>query len=266
MWDPTIVLLARTACHGPGLCAPNGFARLPAPATGRRPALGYNARMKRTLLAGGPGGVAVEVERRRVRRLNLRVRPDGTAHLSIPQRATLAEAQRFLDGHADWLRRHVARQEARAAEAEVAARDGLLPLWGELVAPPAGMTADELYRAELERRLPEVTRRMEEATGARASGWQLRAMSSRWGSATPGTGRIRINVRLAAYPPTCLDYVVAHELTHLLEPSHNERFHVLLARAYPAERTARALLRRPAREVAAANSFPTGNAHETSAG
>ena len=181
--------------------------------------MGYNARMKRTLLAGGPDGVAVEVERRRVRRLNLRVRPDGTAHLSIPQRATLAEAQRFLDGHADWLRRHVARQAARAAEAEAASRDGLLPLWGELVALPAGMTADELYRAELERRLPEVARRMEEATGARASGWQLRAMSSRWGSATPRTGHIRINVRLAAYPPTCLDYVVAHELTHLLEPA-----------------------------------------------
>ena len=42
-----------------------------------------------------------------------------------------------------------------------------------------------------------------------------------------------MNVRLAAYPPTCLDYVLAHELTHLLEPSHNQRFHVLLARRQP---------------------------------
>jgi predicted metal-dependent hydrolase len=91
---------------------------------------------------------------------------------------------------------------------------------------------------------------MEEATGLRASGWQLRAMTSRWGSCTPTTGRIRLNVRLAAYPPTCLDYVVAHELTHLAEPSHNARFHELLARAYPHERAARALLRQDPRALA----------------
>ena len=107
---------------------------------------------------------------------------------------------------------------------------------------------------------------MEASLGARATGWQLRAMSTRWGSCTPKTGRIRINVRLAAYPPTCLDYVVAHELTHLLEPSHDERFHDLLASAYPDERVARGLLRRPARDVAAANSSSTGNANETKSG
>ncbi len=218
----------------------------------------------RTLFAGGPHGVAVEVERRSVRRLNLRVRADGTAHLSIPPRVTLAAAQRFLDGHADWLRRHVDRRLASAAEATPA--DGLIPLWGRLVPLPGGAAPDEVYRAEVARRLPEVAARMERAAGARASGWQLRAMSTRWGSCTPGTGRIRINVRLAAYPPACLDYVVAHELTHLLEPGHGERFHVLLARAYPDERAARALLRRPPRDVAATDSFPAGNTRETAAG
>ena len=99
--------------------------------------------------------------------------------------------------------------------------------------------------------------------GARTTAWQLRAMSTRWGSCTPRTGRIRVNVRLAAYPPTCLDYVLAHELTHLLEPSHNQRFHVLLARAYPNERAARALLRREARELAATGISLPGNAAET---
>ena len=210
----------------------------------------------RTLFAGGaPGaGIAVEVERKRVRRLNLRVRADGSAHLSIPERCTLAEAQRFLDAHEAWLRAHVRRREERAA-AQDAPADGLVPLWGRLVPLPAGVAPDELYRAEMAARLPEVAARMEAALGVRAAGWQLRAMKTRWGSCTPRTGRIRINVRLAAYPPTCLDYVVAHELAHLPEPSHNARFHALLARAYPDEARARALLRRPAREVAA--SFAT---------
>ena len=196
-----------------------------------------------------------------MRRLNLRVRADGSAHLSVPARCTLAEAQRFLDAHEAWLRTHLQRREARAAEPD----DGLVPLWGALVPLPAETSPDELYRAELAARLPKVAAGMEAALGVRADGWQLRVMRTRWGSCTPRTRRIRVNVRLAAYPPTCLDYVVAHELTHLLEPSHNERFHALLARAYPDERGARALLRRPARELAAESS-PTVNADETTSG
>ena len=195
--------------------------------------------MKRMLMAGGPGGIPVEVERKRVRRLNLRVRSDGTAHLSIPLHSSLETAQRFLDDHEDWLRERIARCEQRAAGPE----DGLVPLWGKLVDLPEGTAADELYRRELTQRLPDVASRMEAAVGAHASGWQLRAMSTRWGSCTPKTGCIRINVRLAAYPPTCLEYVVAHELTHLIEPSHSARFHDLLARAYPHEKRARAILR-----------------------
>ena len=107
------------------------------------------------------------------------------------------------------------------------------------------------HRREVERALPAVVASLEGRMGVHAARWQVRSMKTRWGSCTPATGRIRVNVRLAAYPPTCLDYVVAHELTHLLEPSHNARFHELLARAYPNERTARALLRRDARAVAA---------------
>lgn len=205
----------------------------------------YNAHMARRTEIISVSGIPVEVERKRVRRLNLRVRADGSAHLSIPARTTLAEAQRFLDDHEAWLRAHVERRTCADKQ-----DDGLVPLWGALVALPDGTTPDELYRCELARRLPEVVRRMESAVGAHATGWQLRAMTSRWGSCTPRTGRIRINVRLAAYPPECLDYVVAHELTHLIEPSHNARFHALLARAYPDETDARALLRRPPRELA----------------
>lgn len=192
------------------------------------------------------GGVSVEVERRRVRRLNLRVRADGSAHLSIPLRCPLDEARRFLDAHEGWLVERARRREEAARTAE----DGLVPLWGRLAELPAGTTPDELYRRELAARLPEVVARTEAACGLRATGWQLRAMSSRWGSCTPGTGRIRVNVRLAAYPPACLDYVVAHELTHLAEPSHDARFHELLARVFPDERGARALLRRDPRELA----------------
>ena len=203
------------------------------------------------------GDVEVEVERKRVRRLNLRVRADGTAHLSVPARTSLTEAKRFLEGHEAWLRAHVARRTRAAPD------DGLVPLWGALVTLPADTSPDEFYRAELARALPAAVERAEAAVGSHANAWQLRAMSTRWGSCTPRTGRIRVNVRLAAYPPTCLDYVLAHELTHLLEPSHNERFHALLARAYPDERAARAMLRQDARTLAATGFSRPGSKAET---
>ena len=212
---------------------------MPSPARAAGPAAGEVTRL---LVAG----VEVEVERRHVRRLNLRVRADGTAHLSIPEHVSIADARCFLDAHEAWLRERV----DRAARRSERAADGLVPLWGELVRLPEGLSPDELYRRELAGRLGEVVARMERATSQQASGWQLRAMTSRWGSCTPSTGRVRINVRLAAFPPTCLDYVVAHELTHLAEPSHNARFHALLARAYPDEARARALLRADPRDLA----------------
>lgn len=243
-----MVPLARRARHRAGLSPAKGFARVRCPLLGHpaRYNAGMAAERTTTLYAGGNPDLPVEVERKRVRHLNLRVRADGSAHLSVPWRCSRDEAQRFLDAHAAWLHERVGR---RRAAAEPAA-DGLVPLWGRLAPLPAGTTPDELWSRELAAHLPEVAARMEAALGTYAAHWQLRSMTSRWGSCTPATHRIRVNVRLAAYPPTCLDYVVAHELTHLIEPSHNARFHELLARAYPDERAARALLRRDPRELA----------------
>lgn len=193
-------------------------------------------------------GIEVAVERKAVRRVNLRVRPDGTARMSVPWRVGRAEAQAFLDAHAEWLAAAVGRAAAKKDAA--APTDGRVPLWGRLVLLSEATNAAELYRAEIARTLPAVVARMEAASGLHAAGWQLRDMRTRWGSCTPATGRIRVNTRLAAYPPTCLDYVVAHELTHLAEASHNKRFHSLLACVYPDEARARALLRKDARAIA----------------
>lgn len=102
---------------------------------------------------------------------------------------------------------------------------------------------DELYRTEVLRALPDIVERMEARIGVHATRWSVRVMKTRWGSCTPKTGAIRINARLAAYPPECLEFVVAHELVHLLEPSHNARFHTLLDEFCPDNRHPAKLLR-----------------------
>ena len=206
------------------------------------------------LVGGGTssqGAVPVCVTRKCVRNLNLRVQTGGSVVLSVPWHVSREQAQTFLNAHATWIartrRRVLARTEAATRNEGCA---GGYALWGKLRRSPDGSAVsaeelEELYHAEMTRMLPEVIERMEPQVGAHASGWQVRVMKSRWGSCTPKTGRIRINARLAAYPPECLGYVVAHELAHLLEPSHNQRFHAIVARAIPNEREIRARLRQP---------------------
>lgn len=217
--------------------------------------------------------IPVSVVRKRVKNLNLRVRADGTVTLSIPQHLPLARAREFLDHKGEWIAERVRRNIERRPSPDLAGElPDRIPLWGKLVPRDSvqansgqaasgrdaggqgapGQTTidqaalDELYRTEVLRALPDVVERMEARIGVHATRWSVRVMKTRWGSCTPKTGAIRINARLAAYPPECLEFVVAHELVHLLEPSHNARFHTLLDEFCPGNRgIARRLKQQP---------------------
>lgn len=214
--------------------------------------------------------IPVSVVRKRVKNLNLRVRADGTVTLSIPQHLPLARAREFLDRKGGWIAERVRRNIERRPSPDLAGElPDRIPLWGKLVPrdsvqansgqaasdrDASGQSApgqttidqaalDELYRTEVLRALPGIVERMEARIGVHAARWSVRVMKTRWGSCTPKTGAIRINARLAAYPPECLEFVVAHELVHLLEPSHNTRFHALLDEFCPDNRHPAKLLR-----------------------
>lgn len=104
---------------------------------------------------------------------------------------------------------------------------------------------EALYRSEVADTAPELIHAYEVKMGVSVTRLTVRSMKTRWGSCTPKTGAIRLALELAAYPPECLDMVVAHELTHLLEPSHNARFHALLDTYCPANRAVAARLKLP---------------------
>lgn len=196
--------------------------------------------------------IPIEVVRKRVKNLNLRVRPNGTVTLSIPLHTSPAYAQALLDRKATWIAERVVRAQAREPQCPTPSMPELVPLWGNLVPRDPGLAdqaaLDARYRAETQDALPEVAARMERRIGVQASHWSVRVMKTRWGSCTPKTGAIRINARLASYPPACLEFVVAHELVHLLEPSHNARFHALLDEFCPENRRLSHILKRPAGE------------------
>lgn len=104
---------------------------------------------------------------------------------------------------------------------------------------------DQLYVSEVTAALRDMVRAYEIAMGVTVGRISVRSMKTRWGSCTPKSGAIRIARELAAYPVECLDMVVAHELVHLLEPSHNQRFHALLDTYCPNNRAPSQRLKQP---------------------
>ena len=204
-------------------CGSQGGRR--AGAAGRTRAGARSTADERTLLVDG---IEVRLSRKRVKNLNLRISRDG-AHVDVsaPSWVSEDEVRDFVRRKAAWIESHLAQAAdtpmARASQAkpeEVAA-------WREVVSAC----------------VPALIAAWEPIMGVRAGKLAYRNMTSRWGSCQPSTGRICINVRLALYPPECLEYVVVHELCHLLERGHGPRFHQLMDTFMPDWKQRRAKLR-----------------------
>ena len=169
----------------------------------------------------------VEVTRKRVKNVNLRVRPDGTVAVSAPPRTTDAFIAAFVRDKRAWV-------EARRRDVADSPR-----------ALAAAASPDEVaaWKAVVAACVPALIEAWEPIMGVRAGKVAYRNMTSRWGSCQPATGRICINVRLALYPPECLEYVVVHELCHLIERGHGPRFQAAMDAFMPDWRERRAKLR-----------------------
>ena len=204
-------------------CGSQGGRR--AGAAGRTRASARSAADERTLLVDG---IEVRLSRKRVKNLNLRIARDGShVDVSAPSWVSEDEVRGFVRRKAAWIESHLAQAAdtpmARASQAtsEEVAR------WREVVSAC----------------VPALIAAWEPIMGVRAGKVAYRNMTSRWGSCQPSTGRICINVRLALYPPECLEYVVVHELCHLLERGHGPRFHQLMDAFMPDWKQRRAKLR-----------------------
>ena len=180
---------------------------------------------ERTLLVDG---IEVRLSRKRVKNLNLRISRDGShVDVSAPSWMSEDEVRGFVRRKAAWIESHL----AQAADTPMARASQATP---EEVAR---------WREVISACVPALVAAWEPIMGVKAGKLAYRNMTSRWGSCQPATGRICINVRLALYPPECLEYVVVHELCHLLERGHGPRFHQLMDAFMPDWKQRRAKLR-----------------------
>lgn len=166
--------------------------------------------------------IEIEVTKKQIKSLRLCVHPDGRVTCSAPYYMPRQTVDGFIASKLDWIR---ARQEA----AKQAAKNEDL-VFGERCSPPL----DEAQKRELLRQY--IAFRMpyfEDLTGISCSGFYVRDMSTRWGSCTVSTRKIRFALRLVTRTKSEIDCVILHELIHIRVPNHGDAFKAQMSRYMP---------------------------------
>lgn len=163
--------------------------------------------------------IPITVEYRKVKNINLYIRPPyGSVLITAPKRVPLKRITAFAEEKAEWIIKK--QEQVKERSQSRADREEKTEITEE-------------QKDRLAQKLKEYIEKWEPRMGVHAAQWTFRDMKTRWGSCTVDTGRIRINTRLAHYPDECLEYIVVHELCHLIEPSHNQRFHAFMDEFLP---------------------------------
>ena len=89
------------------------------------------------------------------------------------------------------------------------------------------------YRKEMKKLIPPMIEKWEHKLGVKVESWLVKLMKTKWGTCNPKSKRIILNLELIKKPPHCIEYIVVHEMLHLLERTHSETFNLLMDRHYP---------------------------------
>lgn len=215
----------------------------------------------------------VEIVRKKIKNVHLSVLPpDGAVRVSAPERLTdkvlksyilsklgwIRRQQAAMDGqlreprreylrlesHYVWGERYLLQIEPNSPRHEVILRPGTLTLrlWGEYSEVKCARVIGDWYRAIVRERAMSLLLVWENRIGVSANQIFIQRMKTRWGGCNPDTGNIRLNSELGKKPVECLEYILVHELLHLVEPTHSERFKRILNRHLPNWAAKRSLL------------------------
>lgn len=123
----------------------------------------------------------------------------------------------------------------QAAPKVIQNRIGFLDLWvkDDSTSLERERVLYEWYRQQFKLMVPGLLSKWEAVIGVKAEAWGIKRMKTRWGTCNPEAKRIWLNLELAKKPINCIEYVVVHELVHLLERSHNARFKSLMTQFMP---------------------------------
>lgn len=164
--------------------------------------------------------VPITVTKKRMKNMYLRIKKeDGSVLISAPHQMSDERIYRFAKERIDWIKTY--QEKYKKAQA------------GRKAAVQISPSELKRQKAQLKKKVECLVEKWEPMMQVKVTGITIRQMKTRWGSCNVKTHHININLALAKKPPECLEYVVVHELTHILEPSHNEVFWDYMTQFYP---------------------------------
>jgi predicted metal-dependent hydrolase len=214
--------------------------------------------------------ISIQVTRKDIKNVHLSVHPpNGRVTLAAPKATRLEVARAYAisklgwiraqreklagqaretprqhierESHFLWGRRHLLTIEHRDAKPTVSLDHNRIKLTVRPGSDPNKRAAviHEWHKSLLHSVVPGLIRKWEAKLGVEVAGYFLQRMKTKWGSCNHRAGNIRLNTELVKKPKDLLEYVIVHEMVHMLEPNHSERFVALLDKHYPSWREAR---------------------------
>ncbi len=200
--------------------------------------------------------IQIEVVRKDIKNMHLAVYPPtGRIRLAAPLKTDSEVMRLFAISKIGWIKKHIKnfKEQPREAEKEfisgeshylfgkryllkIEERSGpnqikikghktiLIQVKPRTSTEAKAKILKEWHRHELKQRLPEIIQKWEEVIGVKCEDWGVKFMRTKWGACNVDEKRIWLNLELAKKPLICLEYIVVHELVHLLERNHNEKF------------------------------------------
>lgn len=217
------------------------------------------------------GDLVVDVVRKDIKNLHLAVYPpDGRVRVAAPLLVDDEAVRLAVISRLPWIRRqqgkfaHQERQSAReyvsgeshyylgrryllnvvyrASVPTIAVRNNTTL---DLFVRPGSDTAQRervllaWYRRQLKQLVPPLVAKWEAIMDVQVAEWRIKQMKTRWGTCNPDAGRIWLNLELIKKPASCVEYIVVHEMVHLLERRHNDRFVATMDKFMPQWRLVR---------------------------
>jgi len=210
-------------------------------------------------------GIPVEVVRKDIKNTHIAVYPpEGHVRIAVPKHVDDEAARLAVVDKLGWIqrKRHEFDEQVRQSQRKMVNRESHY-VWGERyllnverhtgpnrvrIDPPKTLEmhvrpdadADrrreilhEWYRDQLKERVPDLIEEWAPEVGVQIDDWGVKKMKTKWGSCSIGDRRIWVNLELAKKPPQCLEYILVHEMVHLLERHHNDAFRTHLERVMP---------------------------------
>lgn len=211
------------------------------------------------------GDIQIEVIKKNIKNMYLYVQsPNGRVRITAPRKMNDESIRNFAVSKLSWIKKHQTRSNNRVRQSEkeyvsgeshyyqgerhllnvihtdkkqkvevrknnqidLYVRDGSTREQRERV-------VIEWYRSELKKQIPDLIEKWEKELGVKVNYWGVKHMKTRWGSCNPKHKRIWVNLELAKKSPRCLEYIIVHEMIHLLVKHHNKKFYSYLTLFIP---------------------------------